>query len=265
MAGGVRRDACPENANPVIAIDGVSYSYDGREQVLRDVSLDLRAGEVALIAGTSGSGKSTLACIAAGLIASDAGTVAVCGAAPRPGDVGMAFQRPEDQLFCESVADELAFAPRNLGCDEDEVAARVRRAAGFVGLDDALMGRYPFELSGGQARRVAVGSVLSLEAAAYILDEPTAGLDAAGRDHMHALARNLADAGRAVAIISHDLEEWLDVVDRVVFVRDGRIVWSGSAGSLHEDAGAFAAAGLDAPLSFELARALREALDGDRP
>ncbi len=110
VAGGVRRDACPENANPVIAIDGVSYSYDGRERVLRDVSLDLRAGEVALIAGTSGSGKSTLACIAAGLIASDAGTVAVCGAAPRPGDVGMAFQRPEDQLFCESVADEISAA-----------------------------------------------------------------------------------------------------------------------------------------------------------
>lgn len=265
VAGGVRRDACPENANPVIAIDGVSYSYDGRERVLRDVSLDLRAGEVALIAGTSGSGKSTLACIAAGLIASDAGTVAVCGAAPRPGDVGMAFQRPEDQLFCESVADELAFAPRNLGCDGEEVAARVRRAAGFVGLDDALMDRYPFELSGGQARRVAVGSVLSLDAAAYILDEPTAGLDAAGRAHMHVLARSLADAGCAVAIISHDLEEWLGVVDRVVFVRDGRIVWSGSAGSLHEDADAFDVAGLDAPLSFELARALKDALDGDRP
>lgn len=265
MADRATCGARPDTDRAVVAIDGVSYSYDGRERVLCDVSLDLRAGEVALVAGTSGSGKSTLACIASGLIAPNAGTVAVRGSTPHPGDVGMAFQRPEDQLFCESVADELAFAPRNLGCDGEEVAARVRRAAGFVGLDDALMDRYPFELSGGQARRVAVGSVLSLDAAAYILDEPTAGLDAAGRAHMHALARSLADAGRAVAIISHDLEEWLDVVDRVVFVRDGRIVWRGSAGSLHEDTDAFDAAGLDVPLSFELACALQDALGGDRP
>lgn len=245
-----------------VSLRSVCYSYDRGRRALDGVSVDVRAGEVLLIAGASGSGKSTLSCVAAGLIEPDAGSIEVGGARVRTGDVGVAFQRPEDQLFCESVADELAFAPRNLGCDEGEVDARVRRAADLVGLPSELMDRYPFDLSGGQARRVAVASVLSLGARIYLLDEPTAGLDAAGRAAMHELARILAGEGLAVAVISHDIEEWLAVADRVVLMSAGRVVWSGSPGALVDDPNAFACARMEEPQAIALVRRLADELEG---
>ena len=251
----------PQRAS-AIDLRSVCYSYDRDQRALDGVSVDVHAGEVLLIAGASGSGKSTLSCVAAGLIEPDAGLVEVGGARVRTGDVGVAFQRPEDQLFCESVADELAFAPRNLGCEEGEVNARVRRAADLVGLPSELMDRYPFDLSGGQARRVAVASVLSLGARIYLLDEPTAGLDAAGRSAMHELARTLADEGLAVAVISHDIEEWLAVADRVALMSAGRVVWGGSPGALVDDPDAFACARMEEPQAVALVRRLAGELEG---
>ena len=251
----------PQGAS-AIDLRSVCYSYDRDQRALDGVSVDVHAGEVLLIAGASGSGKSTLSCVAAGLIEPDAGLVEVGGARVRTGDVGVAFQRPEDQLFCESVADELAFAPRNLGCEEGEVNARVRRAADLVGLPSELMDRYPFDLSGGQARRVAVASVLSLGARIYLLDEPTAGLDAAGRSAMHELARTLADEGLAVAVISHDIEEWLAVADRVALMSAGRVVWGGSPGALVDDPDAFACARMEEPQAVALVRRLAGELEG---
>lgn len=240
----------------------VTYGYDKASYVLRDIELAVAPGEVLLVAGRSGSGKSTLASVAAGLFEPDAGAVSVRGRAPRPGDAGIAFQRPEDQLFCESVRDELAFAPRNMGADEPEVARRIEHAAKMVGLDEALFDRYPFDLSGGQARRVAIASVLALDAAAYLFDEPTAGLDAAGRSQMHALARACAVDGRAVIVISHDLEEWMAEVDRVALLSDGRIAWMGTPGELSHDRDAFGAASMELPLNIALARLLEDALQG---
>ncbi|MBM6777021.1 ATP-binding cassette domain-containing protein [Collinsella tanakaei] len=245
-----------------LSLSHVSYGYDEASYVLRDIELAVAPGEVLLVAGRSGSGKSTLASVAAGLFEPDAGTVSVRGRAPRPGDAGIAFQRPEDQLFCESVRDELAFAPRNMGADEPEVARRIEHAAKIVGLDEALFDRYPFDLSGGQARRVAIASVLALDAAAYLFDEPTAGLDAAGRYQMHALARACAVDGRAVIVISHDLEEWMAEVDRVALLSDGRIAWMGTPGELSHDRDAFGAASMEPPLNIALARLLEDALQG---
>lgn len=258
---GAGRTTRPHGA-AAASLQSVCYSYDRARRALDGVSVDVHAGEVLLIAGASGSGKSTLSCVAAGLIEPDAGSVEVAGARVRTGDVGVAFQRPEDQLFCESVADELAFAPRNLGCDEGEVDARVRRAADLVGLPSDLMDRYPFELSGGQARRVAVASVLSLGARVYLLDEPTAGLDAAGRFAMHELARTLAGEGLAVAVISHDIEEWLAVADRVVLMSAGRVVWGGSPDALVDDPDAFACARMEEPQAIALVRRLAGELGG---
>ena len=249
-------------ADAGLSLSHVSYGYDEASYVLRDIELSVAPGEVLLVAGRSGSGKSTLASVAAGLFEPDAGTVSVRGRAPRPGDAGIAFQRPEDQLFCESVRDELAFAPRNMGADESEVTRRIERAAWMVGLDEALFDRYPFDLSGGQARRVAIASVLALDAAAYLFDEPTAGLDAAGRSQMHALARACADDGRAVIVISHDLEEWMAEVDRVALLSDGRVGWMGTPGELSRDRDAFEAASMELPLNIAIARLLEDALRG---
>lgn len=221
------------HARPVLELDGIFFSY-GDRPVLTDVSLRVHAGEVVLLAGASGAGKSTLASIAAGLVAPCSGEVRLCGAPPVPGDVGLAFQQPEAQFFLDTVYDEIAYAPRNLSCDEAEVDRRVHAAVRTVGLDEGLLSSSPFELSGGQARRVALASVLSLDAPAYIFDEPSAALDAKGRAFARRTVEGLSREGRAVLVITHDVDEWAPVSSRVVELADG---------SLHEcDRGATGAA-----------------------
>lgn len=221
------------HARPVLELDGIFFSY-GDRPVLTDVSLRVHAGEVVLLAGASGAGKSTLASIAAGLVAPCSGEVRLCGAPPVPGDVGLAFQQPEAQFFLDTVYDEIAYAPRNLSCDEAEADRRVHAAVRTVGLDEGLLSSSPFELSGGQARRVALASVLSLDAPAYIFDEPSAALDAKGRAFARRMVEGLSREGRAVLVITHDVDEWAPVSSRVVELADG---------SLHEcDRGATGAA-----------------------
>ncbi len=210
------------HARPVLELDGIFFSY-GDRPVLTDVSLRVHAGEVVLLAGASGAGKSTLASIAAGLVAPCPGEVRLCGAPPVPGDVGLAFQQPEAQFFLDTVYDEIAYAPRNLSCDEAEVDRRVHAAVRTVGLDEDLLSSSPFELSGGQARRVALASVLSLDAPAYIFDEPSAALDAKGRAFARRMVEGLSREGRAVLVITHDVDEWAPVSSRVVELADGSL------------------------------------------
>lgn len=235
----------------------------GGSEVLHDVSLAVPAGSVTLVAGASGAGKTTLACAVAGLVDVQTGTIVVNGEAPAPGRVAIAFQDPEDQLFLETVGAELAFAPRNLDFDEARVQEEVARAAGLLGIEE-LLERDPFALSGGQARRVALASILTAAPRALVLDEPTAGLDAPGRSALHRLVRNLAASGMPIIVISHDLEEWLDTCDRVALMRAGSIVWEGEPTSLEEDLSAFERAGIDPPESYELARACKELLRAPR-
>lgn len=210
------------HARPVLELDGIFFSY-GDRPVLTDVSLRVHAGEVVLLAGASGAGKSTLASIAAGLVAPCSGEVRLCGAPPVPGDVGLAFQQPEAQFFLDTVYDEIAYAPRNLSCDEAEVDRRVHAAVRTVGLDEDLLSSSPFELSGGQARRVALASVLSLDAPAYIFDEPSAALDAKGRAFARRMVEGLSREGRAVLVITHDVDEWSPFSSRVVELADGSL------------------------------------------
>lgn len=209
-----------EKTNPVLSLRGVGYSY-GSIPVLRDVTLSLQSGEVVMLTGPSGAGKSTLGLIASGMLPPDVGEVKLGQDEPRPGDIGIAFQRPEGQFFLDSVFDEIAFGLRNLGWDDDEVDRGVRRALVDVGLDEALLGTSPFALSGGQARRVALASVLALNAPVYVLDEPTAALDEAGRDFIHDLVCRMAGRGHAVLVITHDLEEWRPFATRELLLRDG--------------------------------------------
>lgn len=216
----VGEDACVDE--PVLALDHVSFAR-GERRILRDVSLSVRPGEVVLLVGSSGAGKSTLASIAAGLIAPEVGTASVCGRPAVPGSVGIAFQQPEGQFFLDTVYDELAYAPRNAGLGEDEVRERVFAAARSVGLNECMLERSPFELSGGQARCVALASVVSLGAPAVILDEPTAALDAAGRRAAHGLVSTLAREGRGVLVITHDVDEWLPIADRLLTLDGGRL------------------------------------------
>lgn len=240
-----------------LAFSHVSIAYENAE-VLNDISLSIPSGRVTLIAGRSGAGKTTLACLAAGLTKAQSGSVLLGGTAPVPGEVALAFQNPEQQLFLETVEHELAFAPRNLGCSEDKVARRVSDAASQLEIKE-LLPSDPFSLSGGQARRVALASILTLSPRAVVLDEPTAGLDAPARAALHRLVQDLACKGLPVLVVSHDLEEWLAAADQVVLLADSTIAWQGTPGALASDMGAFARAGLEPPESWQLRELLAQA------
>lgn len=240
-----------------LAFSHVSIAYENAE-VLNDISLSIPSGRVTLIAGRSGAGKTTLACLAAGLTKAQSGSVLLGGTAPVPGEVALAFQNPEQQLFLETVEHELAFAPRNLGCSEDEVARRVSDAASQLEIKE-LLPSDPFCLSGGQARRVALASILTLSPRAVVLDEPTAGLDAPARAALHRLVQDLACKGLPVLVVSHDLEEWLAAADQVVLLADGTIAWQGTPAALASDMDAFARAGLEPPESWQLRELLSQA------
>ena len=240
-----------------LAFSHVSIAYENAD-VLNDISLLIPSGRVTLIAGRSGAGKTTLACLAAGLTKAQSGSVLLGGTAPVPGEVALAFQNPEQQLFLETVEHELAFAPRNLGCSEDEVARRVSDAASQLEIKE-LLPSDPFCLSGGQARRVALASILTLNPRAVVLDEPTAGLDAPARAALHRLVQDLACKGLPVLVVSHDLEEWLAAADQVVLLADGTIAWQGTPDALASDMDAFARAGLEPPESWQLRELLAQA------
>lgn len=240
-----------------LAFSHVSIAYENAE-VLNDISLSIPSGRVTLIAGRSGAGKTTLACLAAGLTKAQSGSVLLGGTAPVPGEVALAFQNPEQQLFLETVEHELAFAPRNLGCSEDEIARRVSEAASQLEIKE-LLPSDPFCLSGGQARRVALASILTLNPRAVVLDEPTAGLDAPARAALHRLVQDIACKGLPVLVVSHDLEEWLAIADQVILLADGTIAWQGTPDALASDIDAFARAGLEPPESWQLRELLVQA------
>ena len=240
-----------------LAFSHVSIAYENAE-VLNDISLSIPSGRVTLIAGRSGAGKTTLACLAAGLAKAQSGSVLLGGTAHVPGEVALAFQNPEQQLFLETVEYELAFAPRNLCCSEDEVARRVSEAASQLEIKE-LLPSDPFCLSGGQARRVALASILTLNPRAVVFDEPTAGLDAPARAALHRLVQDIACKGLPVLVVSHDLEEWLAIADQVVLLADGTIAWKGTPGALASDIDAFVRAGLEPPESWQLRELLAQA------
>lgn len=247
----------PSHEASSLAFSHVSIAYENAE-VLNDISLSIPSRRVTLIAGRSGAGKTTLACLAAGLTKAQSGSVLLGGTAPVPGEVALAFQNPEQQLFLETVERELAFAPSNLGCSEDEVARRVSEAASQLEIKE-LLPSDPFCLSGGQARRVALASILTLNPHAVVLDEPTAGLDAPARAALHRLVQDLACKGFPVLVVSHDLEEWLAIADQVVLLADGTIAWQGTPAALASDMDAFARAGLEPPESWQLRELLARA------
>ncbi|MDP2234787.1 MAG: ATP-binding cassette domain-containing protein, partial [Actinomycetota bacterium] len=225
---------------------------------LEGVTFRLAVGDLALVLGPTGSGKSTLLRLAAGLLVPADGDVAVDGvaanAAPR-GRVGIVFQDPESQLFAETVLDDVAFGPTNLGRSRDAAREVARAALDTVGLDPVLFGpRSPFALSGGEARRAALAGVLALEPRYLLLDEPTAGLDARGRaDVVAAVMHAREHAG--VMVVTHEAEELLALADSVLALSEGRMVFAGSARDLINDPSRLESTGIAVPgvLAVQLA------------
>ena len=205
---------------------------------LLDVDFTAYQGEYLGIIGHTGSGKSTLIQHLNGLLKPTSGQVLFQGtdiwSDPKTTrqtrfQVGLVFQYPEYQLFEETVYQDISFGPKNMGLDEAEVDRRVREAARFVGLRDEQLEKSPFELSGGQKRRVAIAGVIAMEPKVLILDEPTAGLDPVGVESILGNIRDYHQAHNAtIILVSHSMEEMARTVDRIVVVDDGRIPFSGS-------------------------------------
>ena len=234
---------------------------------LRDVSLTVRRGEFLGLAGHTGSGKSTLVQHLNGLIRPQEGSVRALGlnlsykkdAAAVKAKVGVVFQYPERQLFAETVAQDVAFGPHNLGLPQDEVDRRVESSLARVGLDLATVGdKSPFELSGGQQRRVAFAGVLAMEPEVLVLDEPMAGLDPAARRDLLELIGRLHCEGLTVVMVSHSMDDLANCCDRIVVMNEGAVFAEGTPAQVFAHADELKSIGLGVPAAQRMALALAE-------
>lgn len=295
--GAVPADNEDNASEPVIEISHLSYSYSlsARERrrwhkrsavegasnkqtlwgndpsspwALRDVSLTVCRGEFLGLAGHTGSGKSTLVQHLNGLIRPQEGSVYALGldlvnkkdAAAVKAKVGVVFQYPERQLFAETVAQDVAFGPHNLGLSQAEVARRVESSLARVGLDLATVGdKSPFELSGGQQRRVAFAGVLAMEPEVLVLDEPMAGLDPAARRDFLELIGHLHDEGLTVVMVSHSMDDLANCCDRIVVMNEGAVFAEGTPAQVFAYADELKSIGLGVPAAQRMALALAKA------
>lgn len=235
---------------------------------LRDVSLTVRRGEFLGLAGHTGSGKSTLVQHLNGLIRPQEGFVRALGldlankkdAAAVKAKVGVVFQYPERQLFAETVTQDVAFGPHNLGLSQAEVVRRVESSLARVGLDLATVGdKSPFELSGGQQRRVAFAGVLAMEPEVLVLDEPMAGLDPAARSDFLELIDRLHHGGLTVVMVSHSMDDLANCCDRIVVMNEGAVFAEGTPAQVFAHADELKSIGLGVPAAQRMALALAEA------
>lgn len=256
-----------------IVIEHLNYVYmqggPYETKALDDVSLTIHDGEFVGLIGHTGSGKSTLVQHLNGLILPTSGQITVDGMdlADKNTDkrairrrVGLVFQYPENQLFEETVAKDIAFGPKNLGLDEAEIDRRVRTAMRRVALDyDKLSQRSVFELSGGQMRRVAIAGVLAMEPQTLVLDEPCAGLDPKGREEILGLISDLhRDSGATIVMVSHSMDDVAALAERVIVMNHGKVAMDGAPREVFSRGEELRAIGLDVPQAVELAQKLRE-------
>ncbi len=257
---------------PVLEIQNLSHVYSEgtpfEHIALRDVNLKAYRGEFIGLIGHTGSGKSTLIQHLNGLLRPTSGRVLFDGediwrdakfTRQIRFRVGLVFQYPEYQLFEESVYRDIAFGPKNMGLSEDEIRARVLRAAGFVGIPEAQLEKSPFDLSGGQKRRAAIAGVIAMEPDVLILDEPTAGLDPAGRESILQNIRDYQSAQNATVImVSHSMEEIASNVDRLIVMNDGAVAMTGTPKEVFSRAAELTAIGLDVPEITQVLLRLKE-------
>ena len=256
---------------PIIRVENLTHTY-GQDtpfcrSAVKGVSLDIMEGEFLGIIGHTGSGKSTLIQHLNGLLQPTGGKIYLedrdIWADPKRirevrFQVGLVFQYPEYQLFEETAYKDISFGPKNMGLSQQEIDRRVRDAAAFVGLDEGLLSKSPFELSGGQKRRVAIAGVIAMEPRVLILDEPSAGLDPAGR---RSLLENIRtyhrQKGTTVVMVSHSMDEVAENVDRIIVLADAGVVMSGTPHEVFSRAEELVAVGLNVPQVTRVAMELR--------
>ncbi len=234
---------------------------------LHDINLRIEDGEFIALCGHTGCGKSTLVQHLNGLLQPTEGQVLVNGEDINGENVdrrklrqsvGLVFQYPEYQLFEETVAKDIAFGPRNMGLSDQEIDQRVHRAMDHVHLDYAKYAESsPFDLSGGQMRRVAIAGVLAMEPSVLVLDEPTAGLDPRGRDRILGIVRDLHHEGATIVMVSHSMDDVASLATRMVVMVDGTIAKTGSCREVFHDRSLMESAGLGIPAAAVLCQKLR--------
>jgi energy-coupling factor transport system ATP-binding protein len=234
---------------------------------IRDIDFEAEKGEYLGIIGQTGSGKSTFIQHLNGLLKPTSGRVFFNGRDIHESKeltreirfkVGLVFQYPEHQLFEETVFKDIAFGPKNMKLTESEIDERVREAAGFVGLPETLLGKSPFELSGGQKRRAAIAGVIAMLPEVLILDEPTAGLDPRGRDEIIANIRQYQrSTNSTVIMVTHSMEDIARTVDRLFVFNDGRIMTKGTPSQVFSNSDALMRVGLTVPKVTMVANRLR--------
>ncbi|MCD7786713.1 MAG: energy-coupling factor transporter ATPase [Oscillospiraceae bacterium] len=256
---------------PILTVEHLTHVYSPgtplEKTAIKDVSLEIEKGQLLGVIGHTGSGKSTFIQHLDGLLKPTSGVVRFNGADINADkallrnvrfQVGLVFQYPEYQLFEETVFRDIAFGPKNMGPDETEVRERVAEAAAFVGVPETLMEASPLELSGGQKRRVAIAGVIAMRPEVLILDEPTAGLDPAGRE---SILKNICayqkSSGAAVLLISHSMDEVARIADRLIVFHDGHVAMDGTPAEVFGQAPMLKEMGLTVPAATEIALALR--------
>ena len=256
----------------VLKIEGVSYVYgEGtpfRKVALDDVSVSFNRGRITGLIGHTGSGKSTLVNLLNGINKPKTGAVYLSGENiwDKPKEiakiryrVGLVMQYPEYQLFDETVRDDIAYAPKNLGLSEEEIAERVAEAARLTGLTDELLDKSPFELSGGQKRRAAIAGILAMRPEVLVLDEPAAGLDPRGRREILGSLREYVNQNNAsVILVSHSMEDMAYYCDDVVVMNKAKVFAVGSVEEIFSRADELSEIGLDVPMVSKIVAGLRK-------
>ena len=257
-----------------IAIENLSYVYmkggPFEKTALKNINLMISSGEFVGIIGHTGSGKSTLIQHLNGLLKPTEGKVLINGKdivsknlKELRRQVGLVFQYPEHQLFEETVYKDIAFGLQKLELSESEIIKRVEAAVKAVGLSEAVLEKSPFELSGGQKRRVAIAGVLVMEPQVLVLDEPTAGLDPMGRDEIFRFIKKLhSDLGITIILVSHSMEDIARLVDRVIVMNKGSIEMDGPTKTIFKDIDRLEHIGLAAPQITYLMKKLKTVIPG---
>lgn len=233
-----------------IALENVSFTYQEgtplASTALSDVSLTIEDGSYTALIGHTGSGKSTILQLLNGLLVPSQGTVRVFDtlitSTSKNKDirqirkqVGLVFQFAENQIFEETVLKDVAFGPQNFGVSEEDAEQIAREKLALVGIDESLLNRSPFELSGGQMRRVAIAGILAMEPAILVLDEPTAGLDPLGRKELMNLFKKLHQSGMTIVLVTHLMDDVAEYANQVYVMEKGRLVKGGKPSDVFQD------------------------------
>lgn len=255
----------------MIKCENLCHTYQSgspfEKTALKDINLEIKSGDLVAIIGQTGSGKSTLIQHFNALEKPTSGKIYIDGvdlATPKlklkdiRRKVGLVFQYPEHQLMEETVRKDIAFGPKSLGLSPADVEDRVQSAAHSVGLKPELLDKSPFELSGGEKRRVAIAGVLAMEPKVLVLDEPTAGLDPAGRDDLLALIQKLNDCGMTIVLVSHSMEDVAKIAKHVIVMNDATVVRTGTVAEVFSEADLLQSIGLNIPQISLIVAKLRE-------